>query len=113
MLQLLRNLLCFVTWDPDIGKGGVYRVGHKSIGDWLLAPPGGFDTFKVDLAAGRELILAHCRKWPSIAKSMRSPFSSRICSTLACGRKRWRSFAAASPQARSLRSPGILRTSTA
>jgi hypothetical protein len=64
LLHLLRSLLCFVTWDPDIGEGGVYRIAHKSIGDWLLAPPGGFDTFKADLAAGRELILAHCRKWP-------------------------------------------------
>ena len=63
LLRLLRTLICFVTWDPDVGDGGVYRVAHKSIGDWLVAPPGGFDRFKVDLGTGRELILAHCRRW--------------------------------------------------
>jgi hypothetical protein len=63
LLRLLRTLNCFVTWDPDVGDGGVYRVAHKSIGDWLVAPAGGFDRFRVDLTAGRELILAHCRSW--------------------------------------------------
>jgi hypothetical protein len=63
LLRLLRTLNCFVTWDPDVGDGGVYRVAHKSIGDWLVAPAGGFDRFRVDLTAGRELILAHCRRW--------------------------------------------------
>ena len=63
LLPLLRKLICFVTWDPDIGEGGVYRIAHKSIGDWLVAPPSAFDRFKVDLATGRELILAHCRRW--------------------------------------------------
>ena len=63
LLRLLRTLSCFVTWDPDVGDGGVYRVAHKSIGDWLVAPAGGFDRFKVELTTGRKLILAHCRSW--------------------------------------------------
>jgi len=63
LLRLLRTLSCFVTWDPDVGDGGVYRVAHKSVGDWFVAPAGGFDRFRVDLTAGRELILAHCRSW--------------------------------------------------
>ena len=63
LLPLLRKLGCFVVWEPDLGEGGVYRIAHKSIGDWLIAPPRGFDQFKVDLASGRERILAHCRGW--------------------------------------------------
>ncbi len=63
LLPLLRKLNCFVVWDPDTADGGVYRIAHKSIGDWLVAPPRGFDRFKVDLALGRERILAHCRRW--------------------------------------------------
>jgi TIR domain/AAA ATPase domain len=63
LLRLLRILNCFVTWDPDVGDGGLYRIAHKSIGDWLIAPRGGFDRFRVDAAVGREMILAHCRRW--------------------------------------------------
>jgi hypothetical protein len=63
LLPLLRKLNCFVMWDHDIGEEGVYRIAHKSIGDWLLAPARGFDRFKGDLPAGRERLLAHCRGW--------------------------------------------------
>lgn len=63
LLRLLRTLNCFVTWDADVGDGGLYRIAHKSIGDWLIAPVGGFDRFRVDVAVGRKLILAHCRRW--------------------------------------------------
>jgi TIR domain len=63
LLRLLRTLNCFVTWDPDVGDGGLYRIAHKSIGDWFVAPVGGFDRFRVDVAVGRELILSHCRRW--------------------------------------------------
>jgi hypothetical protein len=63
LLRLLRALNCFVTWDPDIGESGVYRITHKSISDWLVAPARGFDRFKADVAAGRERIIAHCSGW--------------------------------------------------
>jgi hypothetical protein len=65
LLPVLRKLNCFVVWDPDAGDEGVYRMAHKSISDWMVAPPRGFDRFKVDLATGRERILAHCRGWAS------------------------------------------------
>jgi TIR domain/AAA ATPase domain len=73
LLPLLRKLSCFVVWEPDLGEGGVYKIAHKSIGDWLIAPPRGFDRFKVDLASGRERILAHCRGW----EVHREPYSLR------------------------------------
>ena len=38
LLRLLRTLNCFVTWDADVGDGGLYRIAHKSIGDWLMHP---------------------------------------------------------------------------
>jgi hypothetical protein len=63
LLRLLRTLNCFVTWDPDVSDGGLYRIAHKSISDWLIAPVGGFDRLKVNLAVGRQLILAHCGRW--------------------------------------------------
>jgi len=59
---VLDRLSMFVTWD-DGANERFYRVAHKSIADWLIKPPGGFDRFSVDLAKGRELILAHCRNW--------------------------------------------------
>jgi hypothetical protein len=59
----LEKLSCFVTWDTGVGDERFYRPAHKSISDWLIAPPSGSDRFKVDLTRGRELILAHCRKW--------------------------------------------------
>ena len=73
LLPLLRKLSCFVVWEPDLGEGGVYKIAHKSIGDWLIAPPRGFDRFKVDLASDRERILAHCRSW----EVHRDPYSLR------------------------------------
>ena len=57
----LDALSCFLTWDLGAGEDRVYRMAHKSISDWLIAPPGGFDRFKVDLAEGREAVLAYCR----------------------------------------------------
>ena len=63
LLPLLRKLTHFVIWDIDIGDEGVYRIAHKSIGDWLIAPAHGFNRFKVDLSVARERLLAHCRGW--------------------------------------------------
>jgi hypothetical protein len=63
LLPVLEILSCFVTWDTGAGDERVYRLAHKSIGDWLVAPPGEADRFKVDPTAGRTQILAHCRKW--------------------------------------------------
>jgi len=63
LLPTLDLLSCFVTWDFSAGDERVYRFHHKSIGDWLLSPPREADRFKVDPAAGRDRILAHCRNW--------------------------------------------------
>jgi hypothetical protein len=63
LIPVLETLSCFVTWDTGAGAERVYRPAHKSIGDWLTAPPGEGDRFKVDLDKGRTLILAHCRRW--------------------------------------------------
>jgi hypothetical protein len=65
LLPILRKLNCFLIWDPDEGEEGVYRMAHKSVGEWLLAPSRGFDRFKIDIAMGRERLLAHCRNWAS------------------------------------------------
>jgi hypothetical protein len=59
----LDALSCFLTWDSGAGADRVYRPAHKSISDWLITPPEGFDRFKVDVAPGRAAILAHCRNW--------------------------------------------------
>jgi hypothetical protein len=61
LVAVLDALSCFLTWDLGAGEDRVYRMAHKSISDWLIAPPGGFDRFKVDLAEGREAVLAYCR----------------------------------------------------
>jgi hypothetical protein len=63
LAPLLDRLNCFVTWDTGSNGERVYRVTHKSMGDWLTEPLSGSDRFRVDLSEGRELILAHCRKW--------------------------------------------------
>ncbi|MGE0650695.1 MAG: TIR domain-containing protein [Alphaproteobacteria bacterium] len=63
LLPLLRSISHFAVWDPDVGDEGVYRIAHKSISDWLLAPARGFDRFKVDLSVARDRLLAHCRGW--------------------------------------------------
>ncbi len=73
LLPVLRKLSCFIVWEPDLGEGGVYRIAHKSIGDWFITPPRGFDRFKVDIVLGRERILAHCRGWAI----HREPYSLR------------------------------------
>ena len=62
--QTLDQLSMFLTWD-DGSKDRFYRVAHKSIADWLVDPPGGSDRFRVEPARGRELILKHCRNWPT------------------------------------------------
>jgi len=59
----LGALSCLLTWDSGTGAERVYRPAHKSISDWLIAPPGEFDKFKIDPAPGREAVLAHCRNW--------------------------------------------------
>jgi TIR domain-containing protein len=61
LMATLDTLSCFLTWDLGAGEDRVYRTAHKSISDWLIAPVGGFDRFKVDLAEGREAVLAYCR----------------------------------------------------
>jgi hypothetical protein len=61
--SMLDTLNCFVTWDSGATDERVYRLTHKSVGDWLVSPPGDADRFKIDPAAGRELILRHCRGW--------------------------------------------------
>ena len=63
LLPTLDALSCFLTWDSGSGDERVYRPAHKSISDWLTAPPVEFDKFKVDLAPGRDAILMHCRGW--------------------------------------------------
>lgn len=60
---MLDRLSCFVTWDTGSGNERVYRLAHKSIDDWLVAPPLDADRFKIDPVQGRELILRHCRGW--------------------------------------------------
>jgi hypothetical protein len=59
----LSKLSYFVTWDTSPKEQWFYRITHKSFGDWLTAPPGGSPRYRVDLLQGREMILAHCRKW--------------------------------------------------
>jgi hypothetical protein len=59
----LDALSCFLTWDTGAGAGRVYRPAHKSISDWLKAPPAEFDRFKIDLKPGLAALLAHCRGW--------------------------------------------------
>jgi hypothetical protein len=63
LLPTLDALSCFLTWDTGSSDERVYRPAHKSISDWLLQPHAEFDKFKVDLAPGRDAILAHCRGW--------------------------------------------------
>ncbi len=63
LLPALDGLNCFVTWDTGAGNERVYRLAHKSIDDWLVAPPLDADRFKIDPVQGRELILRHCRGW--------------------------------------------------
>jgi hypothetical protein len=65
LADLLGKLAGFVFWDTDEGSEGVFRIAHKSVGDWLTRPAGGFDRFKVEPELGRELILADCRGWES------------------------------------------------
>jgi hypothetical protein len=59
----LDALSCFLTWDSGTRTERVYRPAHKSVSDWLTAPPEEFDRFKVDLQPGRDALLAHCRNW--------------------------------------------------
>jgi hypothetical protein len=59
----LDALSCFLTWDTGAGADRVYRPAHKSISDWLKAPPGEFDRFKVDVKPALEALLAHCKGW--------------------------------------------------
>ena len=61
LMAALDALSCFLTWDLGAGEDRVYRMAHKSISDWLIAPPGGFDRFKVDRAEGRDAVLVYCR----------------------------------------------------
>jgi hypothetical protein len=59
---LLDRLNCFVAWETDSAGERAYRPAHKSMADWLMEPANS-DRFRVDPAEGRDLILAHCRKW--------------------------------------------------
>ena len=59
----LDALSCFLTWDTGAGVDRVYRLAHKSISDWLKAPPAEFDRFKINLKSGRDTLLAHCQGW--------------------------------------------------
>ncbi len=68
---VLDTLSCFLTWDTGAGADRVYRAAHKSISDWLQAPPTEFDRFKIDLKPGREALLAHCKEW----KLHREPYA--------------------------------------
>jgi len=61
----LDALSCFLTWDAGVGTDRVYRLAHKSISDWLKAPPAEFDRFKVDPQPGIAALVAHCRRWPA------------------------------------------------
>jgi hypothetical protein len=60
----LDELSCFLTWDTGAGADRVYRLAHKSISDWLKAPPAEFDRFRVDTQPGITALVAHCRRWP-------------------------------------------------
>jgi hypothetical protein len=62
-VPVLDALSCFLTWDTGSGADRVYRPAHKSISDWLKAPPAEFDRFKIDLKSGRQSLLRHCQGW--------------------------------------------------
>jgi hypothetical protein len=57
----LGSLIGFVG--PVFGAGGeaAHRVMHLSISEWLLSPIAG--DFRVETAASRERLLAHCLDW--------------------------------------------------
>jgi hypothetical protein len=64
LVETFNKLGRFVTWDKSPGDELLYRVAHKSIGDWFVEPPeGDARKFKIDPAQGRALILGHCRGW--------------------------------------------------
>ena len=63
LTSALDSLSCFLTWDTGAGSERVYRPAHKSISDWLKAPPPEFDRFRIDLETGRAALLRHCRGW--------------------------------------------------
>jgi hypothetical protein len=65
LFETLNSLSCFVTWDSGLGNERYHRLAHRSIREWLTEPPSASDRFRVDLEQGRELILAHCRRWPT------------------------------------------------
>ena len=48
----LDALSCFLTWDLGAGADRVYRPAHKSISDWLIAPPEGFRSVQSRCGAG-------------------------------------------------------------
>ena len=48
---------------------GVWRIVHQSIADWLISQDA--KEFRIDVAAGRDRLLAFCRKW----KSNRDPYA--------------------------------------
>ena len=61
--RTLDKLSRFVTWDNAAANRHVYRPAHKSIADWLTAPPSGSDQFRIDPQEGQDKLLEHCRKW--------------------------------------------------
>jgi hypothetical protein len=63
LYDTLNKLSCFVTWGSQTGDERLYQPAHRSITDWLIAPPVGSDRFRVDPAKGSELILPYCRGW--------------------------------------------------
>lgn len=54
---------------PVDGAGGMraFTLFHKSLADWLVAPPADADDFKVDVAAAQRRLLAFARDWRSQA----------------------------------------------
>lgn len=63
LYETLNKLSCFVTWRSHTSDERLYQPAHRSISDWLIAPPVGSDRFRVDPAKGRELIRPYCRRW--------------------------------------------------
>jgi hypothetical protein len=60
---ILEKLIGYVVAAGPVNGEETYTLFHKSLADWLVEPGAG--AFRVDVADGRERLLAWCREWRS------------------------------------------------
>lgn len=63
VLSTLETLTGYLVAADGSDSANAFTVFHKSLADWLAAPPVGNDVFKVDVMAGRRRLLDWCRNW--------------------------------------------------